>query len=160
MGTTISYDSEGLDELVGRANQVDNVTRISVNEGFRALSRLVLPTLKANTPVRSGKLQRETTSEILTGAETDQTELEFRQASRSEDGVFYGYIVREGRGPVVAKNAKALHFFIGGQEFFRKSVGPAAPNPYHKRTLEQLQGGIQDIVNQMGERISAYLSGH
>lgn len=42
----------------------------------------------------------------------------------------YSMPVHQGRGPVTAKNAQALRFVIGGQQFFRKSVGPAKPNPY------------------------------
>ncbi len=34
----------------------------------------------------------------------------------------------EGRGPVVAKKAKALHFCIAGNDIFVKRVGPSKPN--------------------------------
>ena len=153
----MEFKVEGMDELVRRAQGADTVSKITINEGFRALAKLIVPALRANTPRQTGKLAASTVGEIL-GALDDQ-ELEVRQAARSPEGVFYGYIVREGRGPVVAKNKKALHFFIGGQEFFRKSVGPAAPNPYHKLTLEQNGPAIQEIVNRMGQRIAAYLSG-
>jgi hypothetical protein len=153
----IEFKVEGMDELVARAKNADTVVKITVNEGFLALSKLVVPHLRGNTPVRSGKLARSTVGEIL--GKLDDQELEIRQAARSPEGVFYGYIVREGRGPVYAKKAKALHFFIGGEEFFRKSVGPAAPNPYHTRTLQELGPQIQEIVNRMGQRITAYLSG-
>src|SRR3972149_6287624 len=152
MGTSYTYEAEGLDNLERNMNNSDTVVRISVNEGFRALQRLVVPVLRAFTPRRSGKLARETTSEIL--GQLDNQSLEVRQSSRSENGVFYGYIVREGRGPIVAKRAKALHFFIGDQEFFRHSVGPALPNPYHIRAMESMKGGIQEIVNQMGARLT------
>jgi len=151
------FKYEGMDELVDRAGKADTVAKITINEGFRALLKLMVPALRANTPRQTGKLAASTVGEIL-GALDDQ-ELEIRQAARSPEGVFYGYIVRDGRGPVVAKNKKALHFFIGGQEFFRHSVGPAAPNPYHRETLEQNAPAIQEIVNRMGQRIAAYLSG-
>ncbi len=151
------FKVEGMDELVNRARNADTVSKITINEGFRALAKVVVPALRTNTPKRTGKLASTTVGEILGGL--DDQELEIRQAARSPEGVFYGYIVREGRGPVVAKNGKALHFFIGGQEFFRKSVGPAEPNPYHRRTLEEKGPEIQDIVNKMGQRIAAYLSG-
>lgn len=64
-------------------------------------------------------------------------------------GVNYGAIpyakwALEGRGPVRAKRAKALHFFIGGKEFFRKSVGAApAHNVYY------LAGADLDRIREM-----------
>jgi len=45
--------------------------------------------------------------------------------------LFYAKWVLEGRGPVVARRKKALHFFIDGKEFFRKRVGPAPPHPIY-----------------------------
>lgn len=42
----------------------------------------------------------------------------------------YASFVEEGRGPVTVVNAKALRFVIGGQVFFRRSVGPARAFPF------------------------------
>ena len=117
---------------------------IIFNEGLRDIGRLFVPAkgtgpLADETPKRSGKLARSSVFQIMGGPEEQR--LEIRQGAKSPLGVFYGFIVREGRGPVHAIKAKALHFFIGGQEFFRKSVGPAAPNPYHIRVLDRLYAG-------------------
>jgi len=159
----MEFDYHELEDLGRRVNEAgDTVTRISINEGFRKLGRLIVPAtgtgpLANATPKVSGKLARSTVFQII-GGPMNQV-LEIRQAARSALGVFYGFIVREGRGPVFAINAKALHFFIGGQEFFRKSVGPAKPNPYHRRVFAQLKPQIQTIVNDMGKRIIAHISG-
>lgn len=40
------------------------------------------------------------------------------------NGVHYAPIVRDGRGPVYPKRAKALRWYSGGQLFIRKSAGP------------------------------------
>lgn len=164
MGTEIIIDgTEELDAFIKRVNQAgDTVVKISINEGLRKLGHLVVPAtgtgpLADATPKRTGKGARSTVFQILGGPQ--EQHLEIRQAAKSPLGVFYLFIVREGRGPVHAIKAKALHFFIGGQEFFRKSVGPAAPNPYHLRVLAQLMPTIQEIVNEMGERVVAYISG-
>ena len=123
----MEFDYRELDDLNRRVHEAgDTVTRISINEGFRKLGRLIVPAtgtgpLANATPKRTGKLARTTVFQIIGGPRNQV--LEIRQAAQSPEGVFYGYIVREGRGPVVAKTAKFLHFFIGGQEFFRKSVG-------------------------------------
>jgi len=159
----LEFDYEELEDLKNRAHEAgDTVARISINEGFRKLGRLIVPAtgtgpLANATPKVSGKLRRSTVFQII-GGPMNQV-LEIRQAARSALGVFYGFIVREGRGPVYAKNVKYLHFFIGGTEFFRKSVGPAKPNPYHRRVMAQLRPQIQRIVNDMGRRIIGHLSG-
>jgi hypothetical protein len=158
----IEYDYRELTALAERANKGDNIARISLNEGLRKLGRLFVPAtgsgpLAAETPRKTGKLARSTVFQIIGGAMNQV--LEIRQAAQSPEGVFYGYIVREGRGPVFAKNVKFLHFFIGGQEFFRKSVGPAEANPYHRRVIARLMPQVQTIVKQMGEKVAAYISG-
>jgi len=163
MPTDIEFDYEELDNLGQRVREAgDTVTRISINEGFRKLGRLIVPAagtgpLADATPKVSGKLARTTVFQII-GGPMNQA-LEVRQAARSALGVFYGFIVREGRGPVFARNVKALHFFIGDVEFFRKSVGPAEANPYHKPVFNRLRPQIQRIVNDMGRRIFAHISG-
>ena len=159
----LEFDYSEMEDLKNRAHEAgDTVARISINEGFRKIGRLIVPAtgtgpLANATPRVSGKLRRSTVFQII-GGPMNQV-LEIRQAARSALGVFYGFIVREGRGPVVAKNVQALHFFIGGTEFFRKSVGPAKPNPYHRRVMAQLRPQIQKIVNDMGRRIIGHLSG-
>lgn len=159
----IEFDTTELDAFSKRVQETgDTVARISINEGLRKLGKLIVPAtgtgpLAAATPKRTGKLARTTVFQIIGGPPNQA--LEIRQAATSPEGVFYGYIVREGRGPVVAKTAKALHFFIGGQEFFRKSVGPAEPNPYHRRVISRLMPQIQTVINEMGQKIIAHISG-
>jgi len=159
----IEFDYTELAALNKRVNEAgDNIARISINEGFRKLGRLFVPAtgtgpLAAETPKVSGKLARSTVFQIIGGAMNQA--LEIRQAAKSPEGVFYGYIVREGRRAVEAINAKYLHFFIEGKEFFRKRVGPALPNPYHRRVMARLMPQVQKIVNEMGEKIGAYISG-
>ena len=159
----IEYDITELTAFSQRVNQAgDTVAKITLNEGLRKLGKLIVPAtgtgpLADATPKVTGKLARSTVFQIIGGARNQA--LEIRQAARSPEGVFYGYIVREGRKAVFAAEGKFLHFFIGGQEFFRKSVGPAAPNPYHRRVMSRLMPQIQTIVNGMGEKITAYISG-
>lgn len=163
----IEFNTMEYDEFVKRAQEAgDTVVRISINEGLRKIGHLIVPAggtgpLADETPVGqgpgAGKLRRSTVFQIIGGPEDQR--LEVRQAAQSPLGVFYGYIVRQGRGPVYAIRAKALHFWIGGKELFRKSVGPAAANPYHIRVLTALMPAIQAIVDEMGEKVVAYMSG-
>ncbi|MFA5429847.1 MAG: hypothetical protein WC329_01655 [Candidatus Omnitrophota bacterium] len=159
----IEIEVHGLNELSGRISKIsDTELFIMFNEALRDVGRLFVPAagtgpLAEATPRRKGKLARSTVFQILGGPENQR--LEIRQAAKSVLGVFYGWIVRNGRGPVFAKKAKALHFFIGGEEFFRKSVGPAAPNPYHLPVIQRLMPGVQDIADKLGNKIVAFVSG-
>lgn len=74
-------------------------------------------TFRAVAPVRTGALARNIHAE---GGDVVST-------VRSPEGFPYTGATRFGRGPIVAKNAHALRFNIGGQTIFRKSVGPYKP---------------------------------
>lgn len=167
MAAQIVFEVEGMDELVKRMNQSTTRVKISLNEGLRQIGRLIVPAggtgpLAAATPVRTGKLKRSTVFQILGGAGEDQV-LEVRQAARSESGDFYGFFVREGTAPheIRPKNKQALRFMIGDRVVFSQLVrhpGTQA-NPYHVRVLNQLTPRIQNIINDMGVRVTAFLSG-
>jgi len=170
MSSTIEFNYEQLDQLKNRVVQAgDTVTRISLNEGLRKIGRLIVPSagtgpLAAATPKVSGKLARTTVFQIIGGPRNQV--LEVRQAAQSALGVFYGFIVRTGSGlwgptgqPIRAKAGQALHFFIQGQEFFRRSVKGQRPNPYHEHVFAQLKPQIQKIVNDMGRKIIAHING-
>jgi hypothetical protein len=51
------------------------------------------------------------------------------------------YVIH-GRGAVHVIRAKALRFVIDGQVFFRRAVGPVAPNDFPARVAAQMQGEI------------------
>jgi len=165
MTSEIYLDVKDLDAFAKRVNEAgDTIARISINEGLRRLGHLVTPPLRAETPVRTGKLRNSTVFQIIGGAMNQA--LEIRQAAQSPEGVFYGFIVREGSGlwgptgaPIHSKTGKYLHFFIGGKEFFRKSVKGQRPNPYHIRVLDMFMPQIQEVVNDMAIKIVAYISG-
>lgn len=72
---------------------------------------------------RTGNLERSIVGEV-TGSSDDEHRGQIAAWRK------YASIVEHGRGPVEAKRAKTLHFFIGGQEFFRRRVGPATALPF------------------------------
>ncbi len=166
MPAQITFEVQGMDELVQRMNQSSTRVKISLNEGLRQIGRLIVPTggtgpLAAETPVKTGKLRRSTVFQIL-GAPGNQS-LEVRQAARSESGDFYGFFVREGTPPheIRPKTKQSLRFMIGDRVIFSKLVrhpGTKA-NPYHVRVLTRLMPRVQNIINEMGVRVTAFLSG-
>lgn len=163
---SVTFEVQGLKEVQGRLNRMGEQARISLNEGLREIGRTFVPAtgtgpLASETPIRTGKLRRSTVFQIMGGPANQW--LEIRQAARSPKGAFYGFFVREGTRPhdIVARNAKALRFEMGGEIIFRFRVHHPGtkPNPYHHRVLNRLRGQVQNIVNRMGQRVAAYLSG-
>lgn len=167
MTTAIEFEVQGMKELTQRMNRAsDTVIRVTLNDGLRRLGRLFVPAkgsgpLARETPKRTGKLARSTYFRIA-GGPRDQR-LEVLQPAMTEEGAFYGFWVREGTDPHIIRprRAKALRFEIDGEIIFAMKVNHPGtdPNPYHKRVLAQLRGGVQQIVNDMGAKITAYLSG-
>jgi len=167
MGTEFYFEATGLEELSAGMSRGPTILRITLNEGLRAIGRLFVPAkgtgpLADETPKRTGKLARSTYFTIQ-GA-PDEQELDILQPARTEEGDFYGLYVREGTAPheIRPKKAKALRWTEpGGEVVFSRLVhhpGTKA-NPYHVRTVQAHEGEVQAIVNEMGAKVTAYLSG-
>ncbi len=53
--------------------------------------------------------------------------------------VSYALIIRDGRGTIVPKKAKVLHWVAeDGSDVFAMSSGPVAPNPYPRRAWAKI----------------------
>lgn len=63
----------------------------------------------------------------------------------------------DGRGAVVAKNAKALRFTINGVVIFRKSVGPAKGTHYMEAGAAEIRRRMPGEVAQLRRRIAKAL---
>lgn len=166
MAEQITFEVTGLKELGDRLNQGDSIMRVTLNDGLRKIGHLFVPAkgtgpLADETPKRSGKLARSTFFQII-GGTLDQMLL-IMQPARNQVGDFYGWFVREGTAPHIIRprKARALRFEIEGEVVFAMIVHHPGtkPNPYHKRVLAMLMGEVQIIVNEMGERVTAYLAG-
>jgi hypothetical protein len=78
-------------------------------------------------------------------------------AAASKAGFVYAWTLEFGRGPVHAIKAKALRFEIGGQVFFRKSVGPAPAQHPMEFGLRDAQPRIEGRFAAARDRIAARL---
>lgn len=166
MPSVIEYDFRELEELSNRVGQGSAIIKVTLNDGLRALGRLIVPAkgtgpLAAATPRVTGKLQRSTFFQI-TGSGIRQV-LTVLQPARTPEGEFYGQFVREGTRPHVIRprKAKALRFEMAGETVYAMQVNHpgTTANQYHKRVMVQLRSQVQGIVNKMGERVSAFISG-
>ena len=161
-----TIESKELAELSERMANVDTRTKISINDGLRALGRLFVPVkgtgpLADETPVRTGKLRRSTYFQVMRHG--NEQRVEIRQPARTPAGDYYGFWVREGTEPhdIYPVNKTALRFEIGGNIIFAKHVhhpGSRA-NPYHRRVFRRLLPEVNAIIVKMGEAVTAYISG-
>lgn len=167
MATEITFEVQGMKELQDKLNRApDTILRISLNEGLRKIDRLFVPAkgtgpLADDTPKRKGRLARSTHFRIA--GDPRNQRLEILQPATTASGKFYGPYVREGTKPHEIRPVKGrfLRFVIDGEVIFSTLVhhpGTLA-NPYHKRTLLRLSGGVQQIANEIGKKVTAYLSG-
>ena len=166
MGEIFTFEVQGIEELSGRLKEAGTEGQISLNEALRKIKDLFITATGAGpladeTPVRTGKLKRSTVSQIM-GGPADMR-LEIRQAAMTPTGQFYGWFVREGTRPheIRPRYKKYLHFKIGERFVKTKLVHHPGtrPNPYHKRLLARLMPNVQEIVNEAGKRVTAFLSG-
>lgn len=135
--------------------------RIALNNGLRKMGQLLVPALKAATPVREGTLKNSTVFQVVGGPRKQV--LAVRQDARTASGAFYGRFVREGTRAHTIRpvRAKALRFIMGGQEVFAVSVkhpGTKA-NPYHIRTLRKVKPQMEAIASEMGGDVIAFVTG-
>jgi len=134
---------------------------IIVNNSLRKLYKLLEPILKAETPVRTGKLRASTRGQILYDGRNQM--LSVRQGARTAGGAFYGRFVREGTPPHAIKPKEkggVLAFMYKGELIFRKSVKHPGtkPNPYHMRTLARARPRIEALATEMGRDIVAIVN--
>lgn len=79
--------------------------------------------------------------------------------ARIGTSVEYAPFVEFGRGPIVATNAKALRFKIGGRWIFRHSVGPAAARPFLRPALDNSRSYIEAAFRAAADSVFAKLGG-
>ncbi len=170
--TFIEFEPQGFDDIGDRLDRAGTVSRIVLNEGLREIGGIVVPILKVNTPVgATSDLRNKTRFQIIGGPGFQ--ELQIRQGAKGSSGFFYGRAVRGGRRPgrmppveplipwviaklgVPANRARSVAFLVARKIGLR---GIKA-NPYHIRTMRQLQGRIQQVVNKMGVKVVTHLTG-
>lgn len=126
-------------------SMIDSV-RENMNYG---ITERIIPTL-AEYSENYQKMALKETDSIITGKLENSINIRSRtgHAARVGTNLFYAEYVNDGRGPVVAKNKKCLHFITKtGDEVFTKRVGPAKPREYLERSATKLETRIDEVVN-------------
>lgn len=96
---------------------------------------------RANERIRhkSRKLANSAKVRTASSAQSVTTTVEWKAINKGFD---YAVAVNFGRGPVVAKRAKALRFEVNGEIIFRKSVGPAPAQHFAEKGLQAAEPQI------------------
>ncbi len=168
----IEFEAQGFKDIKKRLDRGETVVRISLNEGLREIGSLVTPILKRHTPIGATRnLRNKTRFQVIGGP--GYQELQIRQGAKGSSGFFYGLVVREGRRPGIMPPVSALVPWVMAvlgvsQESARsvaflvaRKIGKRGtkPNPYHRKALRMARGGIQAIVNRMGAKVVAHITG-
>ena len=152
-GPFLSITVEGHRDLLGRFARATTAVTTARREEMRSLGRMAVKALQAEAPVRTGRLKR--------GIRYNTRESGRNVTLRITSEAPYTQFVIQGRRGFSAKNARALRFVINGTVLYRKRVGPAKANPFHRRAFQSLQaaGEPRKTANRMAVRIKSAFSG-
>ena len=128
------------DKLVGVPEEVlDNV----YVDALKRANKAVTPKAKSIVPVDTGKLKQSIRSKLIKSNKPFKSKSIFTADARNErTGDYYGKYVEEGRGPVTAKNAPALHFYYrrAGKMITAQSVRKSRKFPFLSPAIEYAFG--------------------
>lgn len=116
-------------EIVYHGNELYFITEkieTAIDRFVNHVAKEIESGIQKEAPVQTGDLYRSFKSKPMG-----------RLQALVYSNLHYAGIVNDGRGPIEAKNGKALRFRIEGQEIFVKRVGPAKPNPYVERGIDR-----------------------
>lgn len=144
----VHVEITGHRDAAGRFARATDELVLAQREAMRELGRKEVNALRAEAPFRTGRLRAGIRYRTVQG--TDETKLTVTSAAPYTKWVIYG------RGPVVAKRAKALRFEPGppGSGFiFRRRVGPSKPNPFHRRAQARLGMEPAQTANRIARMV-------
>jgi hypothetical protein len=148
--TTIRH--EGVGEFSGRMLRSRQVVSEELRAGVDRCTALGERGSKQEVGVRTGHLRRSITTSraVFAGG-----------VARGSWGtnVPYARVHHDGRGPVVATNAKALRFVVNGRVLYRKRVGPAKGNPFLRSVAARLRPRFVREFDVARNRIVVRLAG-
>lgn len=150
--SSITIDTSEITALANRMEGAPRIIQAELTEAMREGTQLVTQRARQIAPKgKTKELSRRITPEVrVLGLNVEGIVTAQARHSRW---------IEEGRGPVVARRAKALRFEVGGQVLFRKSVGPAAAQPFMRPALRQSELQIRTAFRDATRRAIARLLG-
>lgn len=165
----ITFRWQGLDRRVAAYRAGPEMVRANINLALRRIGDMIVPILKAHTPVGATHRLRNKTFYQVGGGPFGQRLVVWQGAEQR--GYFYGRAVRGGTRPHMPPYRELIPWVravlgIGAAEAGRVAWLVARkiarrgtrPNQYHVAALRQAAPSIQAIVNETGATIAARLS--
>jgi hypothetical protein len=145
----------GLNEAIAGFRRMQSATPEAQRAEVRRLGDKHLAMLKAAAPLGKG----ENPGALRAGFELTFQDSGTAIGYRISNKVAHLKYILRGRPAVHAKKGKALRFVIAGRVFYRKSVGPAAPNRFDQPVRQQMQPEIHGAGLRIRTRVVAAYKG-
>src|SRR5215475_14906988 len=144
----IDVDAPALNPLIARLDVTSAYVQLETQRAVsRALSVIEFE-VKDRTPIRSGRLWSSIRSHQMAVLE-----------GRVSTNVYYGPWVEAGRGPVVARQARALRIPTRTGYIFRKHAGPAAGRHMFREGLLAAIPAIRLIFSESAHAVTRFIAG-
>lgn len=145
-------DAPGLSAEAARLARAAAQLKLGDAEVMAALAktaeRIVTPLLKAETPVKSGRLRKSTASTVTMVA--GGAEIVWKS-----DAPYTRFVIEGTKPHTITANGSALRFEVNGQVVYATSVNHPGtkPNPFPKRAMTRALPAIEAAARLMGREI-------
>lgn len=143
----VDIDAPDLAPQILRLDAAPVLTEVRAQEALERATSITRDNVRDRTPVDTGRLRASvhSTAAVLEG--------------RVRTTVFYAPMVERGRGPVVAKRARALRFQVVSGYIFRRSVGSAKGAYMFREGLRASIFGIRDAFRDAARSVTRAIAG-
>ena len=143
----VDVDAPSLTPQILRLDAAPALMEVRAQEALERATSLVSDNVRDRTPVDTGRLRQSVHSVVVP--------LE----GRVRTTVFYAPMVEAGRGPVVARRARALRFPVVSGYIFRRSVGSAKGAYMFREGLRASISGIRDAFMDVARAVARAIAG-
>lgn len=148
---TIGVNLDGLDKVAEGMRVAPDVLDAAEREAMQKSVLVLEAEVKSLTPRVTGRLFSSIGHSVEPGLGSIRGHV--------GTAVHYAPWVEDGRGPVVARAAKALRFRIGGRVIYRRAVGPAAGRHMFRAGLAGAMPTIKQFFRDAAKRVGEAAKG-
>jgi hypothetical protein len=145
--TELTTTITGADQVAAHLARLPQIAAEAQHVVIKVLGDRYVLALKAETPV--GASVAPGAEKIINSYQVEESYGMAGASYRARNRAPQLHYVIKGRGKVYAISAKALRFVINDVVFFRRSVGPAAPNDFPARVADKMRGEVAAAKAQL-----------